>query len=438
MKFDIRAILRSLGSRRLATTGLLAWLFLLVIWVIPFEFYGLPAAQLRNIIYSEPFFRLVYALLLVNVLACIALEFPSIIRRTSQMPSADRTPNPGANSLVIDGEWNENRAVHVLEAAGFRRQVVGEGWVWGVRNRFSPWGHVALHLGFFILVAGAVITLDPNAQTVGKAVVVEGETFRTGASEVVDLDPADATVPDLGFTVDDVATRFHKDLLLFTKLDARITDSQGRKHLLRVGSPWFVNPFTTVSIEDYGYAPQVIVSDESSTTAERVFKLKAFPSGTPDYFQIRGLDDQTYNVKVRVYGDYVDRNGQPGVGSFNKRTVKFLVSIWRIRSDQGQTPVTKDVLVGVGQPLEFAGQKLVFTGLREYGFFRINESWSLPIIALGVLVITVGFCVALLVPRQRALIVSRDGEVTLSVRDDVYRQAARTQGKLERIWRSES
>lgn len=439
MKFDMRAVIRAMGSRRMATTLLLTWLALLVMWIIPFEFYGLDVSQLRYIISREPFFRVVYGLLVLNTVACVWSGIPRTIRRAHDVPSPESHPRGTGAFCELGGEWSSDKAGELVRRRGFRSVVVGDGWVWAVRNSISPWGHVMLHLGLVLFVIAAVMSLDPGSYVTGKSVVVEGETFDTASSEIVDISPAGAKMPDVRFTVRQVSSRFHDDLLLFTKLQARILDAGGDGHDLRVGHPWFISPFTAVSLDDFGYAPVVNVSSESTTFPGQIFKLKAFPSGTADYFNVSDGAGSTYRVKVAVFGDYVDRAGAHGIKSFNlTKDPRLLVSVGRIRSDDAETPIITDRLVGLDDAIDIGGAKLSFESVREYGLFRITRVTSAPVVFAGLVVVLAGFVMALLFPRVQVLFIEEDGSVRLYVRDDQYRRSSRLEAALVREWEIEA
>lgn len=435
MRIDMRTVIRAIGSRRMATTLLLIWLTLLVMWIVPFEFYGLDVGQLRFIIYQEPFFRAVYILLVVNTLFCVITGLPRTVKRAHTAPLPDARPRVGGRFATIEGEWSEQLAETVARGRGYSSVVVGDGWIWAVKNRFSPWGHVMLHLGLILFVIAGLMSLDPGSDVTGKSVVVEGEMFDAGTSQIIDVSPEGAKLPAVRFTVKDVESRFHEDMLLFTRLRSEVVDSSGDKHDVRVGSPWFVDPFTVVSLDDFGFAPVVSVSSETTSMSGLVYKLKAFPSGTADYFTVSDDTGATYEIKVAVYGDYLERDGKHGVASFNlTKEPRLLVSAGRVRSDEAQTPVVTDRLVRLGEPIDLGTSRLTFDTVLEYGLFRITRMTTAPVVFAGLAVVLAGFVLSLLFPRTQALFVEEDGAVHLYVRDDQYRDAPGAESALIRDW----
>ena len=231
MTLTPRSVVRMLGSRRLAAATMLAWALLIVVWVVPFQIYGLPDFQIKNIVYSEIFFRVVYVTLGINTLACIGARVPAIVRRVGRLPVPDSSPRVSADAHPLEGAWSLERAASALKTAGFPTRVSGDGWAWGVRNRYAPLGTIVFHLSFFVIIAGALLALDPRALYVGKAVVAEGESFDISthafSEEPVPRDPR----PDVAFTLDTLTPEFHEDILLFTGLDATLTHDGGPERM---------------------------------------------------------------------------------------------------------------------------------------------------------------------------------------------------------------
>lgn len=435
MVSTLRAVYRFLGSRRFAATLMISWTILLVMWVVPFIFYGLPAVQIERIITGEIFFRIVYVLVLVATAACITARIPALISTVRKMPSPAARPRVTGMPSVLPGDWDPDRARRTLDAAGVRQRVIGDGWMWGVRNRYSPLGTVLFHLAFFFILGAAALGLSGGARFEGKTVVAEGETFTSkGRDSYSDLLTPEAKIPRLTFTLESFEPRFHEDILLFTKLEGVVRDARGSSHRIRLGSPWIATPTTLVSVEDFGYAATAVLRRADDTTiGPSTYKLKVFPSQLEDSFDVPGAMSP-YRVEVRVYGDYVDRGGKPGSASFNRSNPRLLLTVNRVLSTGAAEPLIEDRLVRLGEPLDLGSETLTITELPYYGVFRITRVTWVPLTAVGVLLLAAGAVLRLAFPRTEVLLLSTAEGVVVSVRDEVYRRAPALSARVLEAW----
>lgn len=425
----LRAVLDALGSRRFALAVMLAWTALLLVWVVPFEFYGLPEARIRAIVQGEPFFQAVYAVLAVCTLVCIAVRWPGVVSRVRRLPSADRRPHAG-EGLEADGRFDAERAEAALTSAGYRRTVSGDGWAWGVRRRYAPLGTLVLHLAITASIVALAVATVPSLRFAGNLVLAEGETFSGDMGAYIDK-PDDATgaAPALAFKVERLSPRFYEDILLFTQLDATVRSGDAL-HSIALSRPWAPRADTLVSLSDFGYALDVIVgSSESTAQVREVRKLKAFPAGQEDSFEA-GMGDVRYRVYVKVYGDYVDKSGTPAVRSFNADNPYLLVSIGRTLAASGERMLVEDRLIRVGDTVPLPGGSLTFARLRHYGVFRVVRDPSMLLVAATLLCLAVGSVMRLAFPRVEALVVESDGALRFEVRSDVYGRVQRDESAL--------
>ncbi|MCL4079187.1 cytochrome c biogenesis protein ResB [Coriobacteriia bacterium Es71-Z0120] len=435
-------IMRYVGSRRFAAFLLVVWIVLLLVWIVPFQAYGLPEPQIRAIVYGEPFFRVLYALLAANMVACIAVHTGTALARVRRTPSDSERPAVlGGVPLRDAPSVGAEQVQRVFAAVGFRRPVAGDGWVWAVKNRFSPLGTVVFHAGLVVLLSGVTAgVLWPNLRFQGNLVLAEGETFGGAESAYIDRSSeSSASPPTLSFQVESVRPRFYEDMLLFTSLEAEVREN-GRLHAVSVSRPWFPRLDTSVSLSDFGYALEVVArGDDGSAPVRSVYKLKAFPSGQRDTIEISVGADR-YRVYVQVYGDYIDRNGKPGVQSFNSDDPRLVVSVARVLTGgAGERVLADEQLVRIGEPVEVPRLTLEFPGLRHYGVFRVVRDPVAPVVAIAVVLVVVGVALRLAFPRTEALFVADGASGRVSVRSDFYGTrldvAERIVRRLERSWR---
>jgi hypothetical protein len=424
-----------LGSRRFATTVIVAWAALLVVWVIPFEFYGLPSENIKTIIYEELFFRLVYGLVALSTIACIVPRIPAAVRRAKRRPSQDSLPRISASHRAeASGPWNPEKARSVLLSMGYRHIVTSEGWAWGVRNRWSPIGSVAFHVSLLLLMLSATLMLLPGSRFAASAVVAEGEPFDSTTAVYSDRSTPDVEPPEIVFTVKSIAPRFHEDILLFTQLDSVLTDELGNQKHMSLAAPWIPNATTLVAIEDFGYTLTVTGSGAETETANtQVYKLKVFPSSMSDSFE-RDVGSARYRFDIRVFGDYVDRAGTPGTRSFNLDDPRVEVSVARILSSGGSTEVLPARLIKPGESIEIREDSVTIEKVGYYGVYRLTRNLAAPFLFAAVLLLCAGSAARLVFPRREALMVSEGDVVLIAVNDETYRTSQRALDALRAAW----
>lgn len=435
MSQTIGTYVRMLGSRRFATALIIAWACLLVIWVIPFEFYGLPRDQIKEIIYGELFFRLVYGLVALSTLGCILPRIPSAVRKALRVPSTLSRPRvPTHRSSAVVGAWDAAKARRIVAQDGYGHLVEGEGWVWGVRNRWSPLGSVAFHVSLLLLMLSVTLLLVPSSTFSASAVVAEGESFDSEEGVFSDRATPEVPPPPAAFTVRSIEPRFYKDLLLFTQLDSVLVDELGNTRSMSLAAPWIVNPMTLLAIEDFGYSLAVKDTVESSSSVPpQVYKLKAFPSSLSDSFD-RNIGANGYRFTVRIFGDYIDRSGMPGTKSFNLTEPRIEVAVARVLSSGQTIEVVPARLVKPGDSIKVENGSVTFERVSYYGEYRLTRNLAAPFIFVSLLLLCVGTFARLLFPRREAVIANEDGGVFVAVNDEMYRTAPRAVESLRTAW----
>lgn len=432
----MRNIVSVLGSRSFATALILSWIALLAVWIIPFQFYGLPTEQLQRIVYQEPFFQLVYALIVLNGVACVVVRLRSKIRQSIKMPGSSSCPRVPDAALAVEVGFDPARVSTALRAAGYRRMVEGDGWAWGVRNRWSPLGTVASHAGMVIVAVGILWSLQPGAVFSGTALVAEGETFTGDAAQYrsVDATPAPDEFPDVRFTLRDVDTSFYRDMLLFTQLDGVLETESGSRRRFSLASPHLVSPTTMVAVEDFGYAPSVTVKDARGVIDGPVIhKLKVFPPGSVDTFSVHDRGAGEFEIAMEVFGDAEVRDGVLRSKSFNLTDPRIRVDVTRVTSVGARNVILEHAVVAPGDSIEFEGVTLQVDEMREFGVFRIARMTPAPLLAAGLALVMLGLTMRLAFPRREALVATDGDSVLVSARQDVYRENDMLQARLAEL-----
>jgi hypothetical protein len=412
---------------------MLIWLGLLLVWIVPFQLYGLPAEQLRNIIYREAFFIWVYVALAVVTVSCVTARAGDAWKRALRAPAVGTKLRPVGQPVGIAGAWDSARAMRALQAAGLGRRVEGDGWVWGVRHRWSSLGTVASHLAIVLVILLGAWWVSRPEPFQGSVLVAEGERFDGALSSYVETMGAEP--PAVAFDLVSVDPRFHEDVLLFTRLDCQLVSNTGRTHSVRLGKPWYPEPTTQVAIEDFGWTAEVLGGRESTTVVgPSVYKLQVFPPGSPDYIDV-AIEDARYRLKVVVYGDYIDRDGVPGVRSFNLTEPRIGLSAWRILANELPVEIFKDRVIAPGEQVSLAGEdSVVVLDVATYGKFRISRVFPVPAALVVGLLMLAGFSARLVVPRVEAVLAPGEGgSVELRVRSEIY-GPARYAERVARAW----
>ncbi len=435
MSRSMKSFARVLGSRRLATALMVAWAALLVVWVIPFIFYGLPRAEIQAIIYRELFFRIVYALLVLSTLGCISVRIPAVVRKVLRAPKSGSTPSiPASRRLELTGDWDAARARSVLADSGYAHVTEGDGWAWGVRNRWSPLGSIGFHLAVVLVMFTVTLLILPGSTFSASAVVAEGESFDSSADDFSDVLTPQSRPPRIVFTVKEIEPRFHSDVLLFTRLDSILVDGVGNRHSMSLASPWVFGPTTLLAIEDFGYTLAVSNGvEESQTVPPRVYKLKVFPSSMSDSFD-RDVGPIRYRFNVRVFGDYVNRAGKPGTRSFNLVRPRIEVSVSRVLSSGEAVEILPARVVRPGQKLRVGDGTIMFDDVGYYGAYRLTRNQSAPFLLCAIIALCAGSCTRLLFSRKEALIARIDGAVFVAVNDEMYRTSQSGSRALASAW----
>lgn len=434
---SLDVLLRAVRSRRLATALMLVWMGLLLVWIVPFQFYGLPAEQIRNIIYREPFLLWVYAALCVVTVTCVWARVGPSVRRARTVPSPGARARLGGAAVMVPGPWSASRAVDVLRTVGFPRIVEGEEWVWAVRNRWSPLGTVVSHFALVVAVACSAWWILRPAPFVGSAVVAEGERFDGSLASYVETTGAGA--PSVAFDLESVSPRFHEDVLLFTNLDCVMTDDSGTRRTVRLGTPWYPSPDVQVALEDFGWTVEVVGGRDATTVVgPDVYKLQVFPPGSADYIEL-AMADARYRLKVVVYGDYADRDGEPGIASYNLRNPRIGLTVWRVLSNDDPLLVFRDRLVAPGEQVDVSPRdSIVFTDVGTYGKFRISRTFPAPLVVAIGLTMFAGFASRLVVPRAEVVLSRGAQGVEIRARRELYGSSDAIATQIADSWRKGS
>jgi len=405
----LRRLVRLAASRMLSFVLLGAWAGLLAMWVIPFQISGLAEGQVSSIASSWWPLRLVYVALAVATLACVFARASVDVRRALAEVRMVRDPStllPTVSSPTLDLD-----AAHVrLTSSGWGTKREGDvlaAWRW----RASLLGGSAFHLGIVVFVLAVALAPLLSDSTDFRLI----ETEQVGASLDGTIDPLRQIVADA--TLEDVVPRYFGDVLLFERLDATWKRADGRSETFSLASPLWVDPITTVSIQDFGLAPRLVVRSGAEVVQDTTAAMSIFPPGAEDAMTLTNAD---LVVTVAAFTDYGVVDGRDVSMSYNIGSPRLRVAV-----SQGTDPgrVVARGLLAPGESLTIprssgAPYELVFEELLQYGTFRVARSFAVPLLVLGGLLMIAGMGMRVFRPRTEMVIWAHDGVVSVTCRTD--------------------
>lgn len=251
------------------------------------------------------------------------------------------------------------------------------------RGRRAALGSYLFHGAFFLLAAGFLLSLATRQQVTLWAAV--GETFSGEAEQVLSrtsprwLSPA---VPAPGFRVDRVLPELWRSQLLFTRLEADLTFTDGRTATTRINRPLWLGWGTFLRLSGFGYAPRYELTDRAGRPLDSaIVKMDVFPPGQRDHFRIPDLPHRFY---VEVLPDFAVEQGEPITRSLE--LVRPAVWLRVIRGPQE----LGEALLRQGDSFELEGLRLRFPEIRYWGQFSVVWDPGAPVIFAGYLLGLVG------------------------------------------------
>lgn len=431
-----RRALRALRSPEcsvlLMATGIL-YVGMLAVWGT-----ASPLKVVRNISRLFPF-KALYAVLLLNLVLCMAHRLPATLKRCQRT-----RPPAGLGDLgryrtraVTVGRQNPSvlaDLARALERRGYRVSLDAGGRAFAaLRGRFAPLGDLAFHLAFILILIGAFVTA--YTRFTGDVVIAEGQTFWGERGDYLRFQPREdfsRRAPRLSFAVEEIGAAFYRDELFFTDLYARVrypANSPAGRATVRLSQPLRLGG-AMVNLVGYGFAPvYVLRGPDGRELDSAVVNLNVFPPGVEDSFRLPGLPHQVY---VTVFPDPVLTDRIPRSRSNNLRNPMLRLRVYRhkVRVYEGVVPL--------GSSVSFDGLRLEFPELRRSGQVRVLRDPGAPWVFAAFLMGIAGLAFRLLWHRREVagLVVSEGGDATLHVgaEADVFRHLhwARLRGLLER------
>ncbi|AVX21378.1 hypothetical protein SAMN02745885_00644 [Carboxydocella sporoproducens DSM 16521] len=332
-----RKIIRAIGSRRAAHWALGLLIAVYLIWLVPFQIYGVPAWRIRNMAASGWVFLPVYWFFMLNL--CLCLFF-----------------------------WARQGGKAIY--------------------RWLSW---LMHAALILLIIAGVLARHSEPKV--EFIVTEGQTldlsrrisYVTPEREMM----AEGRLPKIIWRLDFIRPEFWEDKLLFTDLLAKISygSSQPEKTVsLRLGQP-LVQDNLTIGLQGFGYAPRYQVLDKQGRLVSGSFvNLTVFPPGQEDWFALENLN---WEVHLLVWPDAELKGNKVNNRSMNLRQPLLYVYVLE-KSKKEKDPEGALLAKGFlrpGDELEVQGYRLSFPEIRYYGHFWLVRDKSLPYLKVALLTV---------------------------------------------------
>lgn len=406
----IRALLE---SRTVSFWVLGAWIALTLVWLVPFQLTGQSDETIRAIAEDWFAFRAIYIVVGLTTAVCAWTRMARDMRRAQRTDVAHPAPTPDAERLEgMDLD-------HVEASLKMRHYAVSrsDGSLHAVRHRYSLLGGSVFHFGIVLLGISLVVhVLTVDSTTLR---VTEGQSVGEAAAV------AGVTVPSAFryFTLESIEPQYFEDVLLFTKLEARLRAADGSSRTFSLSQPHWIGATTFVSISDYNLAPHIETTGLDGTAQEYVVAMNLSPPGAEDTVEV---PDVPLEMSLIAYPDHGVVDGRDVSLSYNIIEPAFLVAV----KEPGRTgSLVARELVGVGEPIEVDGYTIRISGLSRYGTFRVTSAPALPFMALGLLAMTVGVSWRLVLRRHSVMAwADSDGVAVDGWLDMAGRRAGRALG----------
>ncbi|MBI5893132.1 MAG: cytochrome c biogenesis protein ResB [Deltaproteobacteria bacterium] len=386
-----------LGSRRMVIFLLTATS---IYYVILFAFSLIASPQnAKNISNTYPFY-LIYFLFFVNLTLCIYRWIPTLIYRIKNLRIKEVQVQGFVSNLSVDEISN------ILKNKGFKIAEKNECETYFIKNRFAYIGTVLFHLSLLSMLIGVVLTV--NTRFVGTTPpLAKGETFWGMPNEYASIEINDPSrMPIISFAVDKIEADFWKGMQLFTRFQAFIrypADIPQGEGYVEINTPQRFGS-TYIKLAGMGYAFTYHVAGRDGYLHEkRLAKLNIFSPESEDSFYII---DTPYEVFVKVYPDFVFKDGRYWTKTFYPKNPLYYVKVIRNKFTIVERPLKPN------EWMDIEGYKISFSMPEYWAQFNVVRDPGARIVFLGFILICIGITQRLLFYRQEILI-KKQGEYVL-------------------------
>ncbi len=396
-------------------------LALTILLLVPMQFSGVPGEASWQV--STWPFLVLYGLLGAGLIACEVPRIASLARWVSRTPS-----NPariaGSVALVtrtLDGEDAQRR----LRRAGYRRTVVADDAVWGVRNRWAPLGDPVFHLGLVLLLVGmGASALRPPRTTTTAAVESGPQATATtsGPDPAIDLS---AIVP--GYRLRSVEASMVGSTTV--EMSATVIGPAGELRNLSPGAPLLLSAILMVGIDGWGYAPTLSITASGGVTpalrmTRRLPVQHELEQDDADPVLVAG---RQYLLSIMLDKEWLGQNAFD-----SRRPPTLMVEVSRREDDGTYRVLLRNAPITLGETVDAGPITVRLDEVRAFATLNTTRSWATPLVVSGLLAVLVGLLMRLVFVRTEAVVRSEGTGSAVVVKADVFRFADAEAERLAR------
>lgn len=330
-------------------------------------------------IYAAPLTLAVWLLFFIN-LTTVMVRRIGVIGKRIALPGRDEPlpetagyPYQGRLKLAAD---NPDEFYRSLEKNGFKVVATQEGFI-ALKNRHAPLATILFHLSFYLVLAGAVISI--YTKFTGSVNVAEGESFsgELAAYATPPKLPTIGTPAKVRFTVLKVEPVVKGSTS--TSLAVTLRDAGGVSREIRINKPYKQGAVAVV-VKNLGVAPLFVLTRGGAEVDGAVVKLDVL-KGKTDRFNIG-----PYTVLARYFPDYEVVAGEARSRSEEFRNPALQLKV--LRNDQ----LVSEGTVQPGGRLAIGNELLELREIPFWVGFAVIEEHGLPVLYGGFLLGVVALC----------------------------------------------
>ena len=345
------------------------------------------ALQVFNI-FNSTWFRIVGGLLVASITACTAQRMPAVWR-TATKPRVDVGESffdhaPQHESIVVHRSTDEALASvrTVLGQRRFRTLVHDDGAIhlYADRNRWGPFGSLAGHIAFVVILAGAMVGGAFGFQN-SDFTIAEGSTLGVPSAKDLSIRLVsfkDAYDPTTGMPLD-----YASDVVLLQN------GTEVARHTVRVNDPL---RFDGISFYQSFFGPAVVLKAAGATGTE------LFSGGVPLAWSSNDSTRQIGTLDLPGTGLVAWVAGTTGGNDTVVRPGQLLVEIYQA-SGNGAMVDSKTIDQGVTSTV--GGITFTFQREEKFSGLSISRDPGAPLIWIGAFLLCAGFVIVFMFPHRR-------------------------------------
>jgi cytochrome c biogenesis protein len=339
-------------------------------------------------IFNSLWFRLVGGLLVASITACTAQRTPAIWRTATKPrvdvgePFFDHAPQHEA--IVAHRSTDEAMTAlrGVLGSRHFRTLVHDDGslHVYADRNRWGPFGSIAAHLAFVVILAGALVGGALGFQN-SDFTIAEGSTLGVPTANDLSIKLLafkDSYDPATGMPLD-----YASDVVLMKG------DTEVARHTVRVNDPL---RYDGISFYQSFFGPAVVLSASGADGAS------LFSGGVPLAWSSNDSTRQIGTLDLPGTGLVAWVAGTTGGNDSQVKPGQLLVEIYQA-GGSGTMVDTKTIDQGV--PTAVGGITFNFQREEKFSGLSISRDPGAPLIWIGSFLLFAGFVIVFMFPHRR-------------------------------------